>query len=54
MTLVINFNGKSAYSFIAGQNITSDKFNAGDNKRRRHIPLMYAGGQWWENYRDLY
>jgi hypothetical protein len=52
--LNIDFYGEPAYSFIAGQNITSDTFNAGNNKRRRHITLMYAGGQWWENYRDLY
>lgn len=55
IVLNINFNGKNAYSFIEGKDITSDKFNSDNNYQyRRHITLIYADGQWWENYRNLY
>ena len=51
MDLTLDFNGKSAYSFIEAKNKTSDTFTS---DYRRHITLIYAGGQWWEDYRYLY
>jgi phage-related protein len=50
MGLTIDFNGEDAYSFIEATNKPSDTFAAG---YRRHITLIYAEGQWWEDYRYL-
>lgn len=53
MDLCIYLNGKNLYSFIEGVDYNgSDAVFSSDY--RRHIVLMYAGGQWWMDYRNLY
>lgn len=53
MDLKIHLNGKGLYDFIeARDNTTGYEHYTADY--RREIKLIFAGGQWWQNYRYLY
>lgn len=52
MDLTIDFKGQNTYSITEERDYNGSNANFTANQRR-HITLIYAGGQWWMTYKYL-